>query len=103
MIWHSMINLVERREFRRSIVTAIWLSAVFLAMGLIGSAYAAFEGPAPTPTPTPTPVPVGGEVVGVDVISVFLSSYWLLILILAIPLAFALYKKRSAIPKWLLR
>jgi len=93
-----MINLAERKKFSRSVVTTILLLAVFLAMGLIGSAHAAAA-----PTPTPTTNPVGGEVVGVDVISVFLSNYWLLIVILVIPLAFALYKKRSAIPRWFMR
>jgi hypothetical protein len=56
-----------------------------------------------TPTPTPTAFPVGGEVVGIDTLSVFLSTYWPLIVALMIPLAFAFYKKRSAIPKWFVR
>jgi len=56
-----------------------------------------------SPTATPTSFPVGGEIVGVDTVSVFLSTYWLLIVILLIPHGFALYKKRSAIPKWFLR
>lgn len=94
-----MINLVERKKFSRTVVTTISLLTVILAMGLIGSAHATVE---PTPTPTPTPIPVGGEVVGTDVISVFLSNYWLLIVILLVPLAFALYKKRNAIPKWVM-
>ncbi|MFB3890335.1 MAG: hypothetical protein ACE14S_12675 [Candidatus Bathyarchaeia archaeon] len=51
----------------------------------------------------PTSPPVGGEIVGVDVVSVFISKYWLLMLLLLIPLAYALYKKRSALPKWFLR
>ena len=55
------------------------------------------------PTPTPTPLPVGGEIVGIDTLSVFLSKYWILILLLLIPVAFALYKKRVALPKWFLR
>jgi len=41
--------------------------------------------------------PVGGEMVPVDKISVFLSSSWLLImLILILPVAFILYRKRDA-------
>jgi hypothetical protein len=62
--------------------------------------------PGPTQSgaaPTPTSYPVGGEIVGIDTLSVFLSRYWPLMLILLIPVAFALYKKRSAIPKWFLR
>lgn len=40
--------------------------------------------------------PVGGEMVPVDKISVFLSSSWLLILlILILPVAFILYRKRD--------
>ncbi len=40
--------------------------------------------------------PVGGEMVPVDKISVFLSSSWLLILlILVLPVAFILYRKRD--------
>ncbi len=53
--------------------------------------------------PTPTPFPVGGEVVGINTVSVFLSTYWPLIIMLLIPLGFALYKKRYAMPKWFLR
>ncbi len=50
-----------------------------------------------------TPHPVGGELVGIDVVSVFLSRYWPLLLLLLIPFALALYSKRNAIPNWLLR
>jgi hypothetical protein len=50
-----------------------------------------------------TPPPVGGEMVDINTVSVFLSRYWLLIIILLIPLTYVLYKKRSAIPKWFLR
>lgn len=46
---------------------------------------------------------VGGEMVDINVVAVFLSRYWLLILILLIPLAVVLYKKRSVIPKWFLQ
>lgn len=59
--------------------------------------------PSPSPSPLPTSYPVGGEIVGIDSLSVFLSKYWLLILLLLIPVAFALYKNRSALPKWFQR
>ena len=40
--------------------------------------------------------PVGGEMVPVDKLSVFLSSSWILILlILILPVAFILYRKRD--------
>jgi hypothetical protein len=43
------------------------------------------------------PEPVGGEMVPVDKLSVFLSSSWILILLILIaPIAFILYKKRDA-------
>ncbi len=43
-----------------------------------------------------TSSPIGGEMVPVDKISVFLSSSWLLILlILILPIAFILYRKRD--------
>lgn len=90
-----MIKLVIGKEIRRRVVAAFSLLVVVLAMGLIGSAQATQV--------TPTPFPVGGEVVGIDTISVFLSTYWPLIALLLIPLAFALYKKRSAMPKWVMR
>jgi len=54
-------------------------------------------------SPSPTPNPVGGEIVGIDALSVFLSKYWLLLLLLLIPVAFVLYKKRFALPKWFMR
>ncbi len=47
--------------------------------------------------------PVGGEVTGINAISVFLSTYWPLIVILLIPIGLFLYKKRSAIPQWFIR
>lgn len=53
--------------------------------------------PSPTPSPTPNPTPVGGQIVPIDKFSVFLSQYGLLLLILLIPLAFVLYKKRSMV------
>lgn len=41
--------------------------------------------------------PVGGEMVPVDKLSVFLSSSWILILLILIaPIAFILYRKRDA-------
>ncbi|OGD53365.1 hypothetical protein A3K80_05240 [Candidatus Bathyarchaeota archaeon RBG_13_38_9] len=43
------------------------------------------------------PEPVGGEIVPVDKLSIFLSSSWILILLILItPIAFILYKKRDA-------
>jgi hypothetical protein len=56
-----------------------------------------------SPSPLPTAYPVGGETVGIDTLSVFLSKYWLLLLLLLIPVAFALYKNRSVLSKWFLR
>ncbi len=55
-----------------------------------------------SPPPT-SPPPVGGEIIDINTLAVVLSRYWLLILILLIPLAFVFYKKRAAIPKWFLR
>ncbi len=54
-------------------------------------------------SPPPTPPTVGGEIIDINMLSVLLSRYWLLILVLLIPLAFVFYKKRAAIPKWFLR
>ncbi|MGB6679756.1 MAG: hypothetical protein WBF08_00350 [Candidatus Bathyarchaeia archaeon] len=46
--------------------------------------------------------PVGGEMVPVDKLSVFLSSSWILILlILILPVAFILYRKRDVTLKFL--
>jgi hypothetical protein len=43
-----------------------------------------------------SPTPVGGEMVPVDKLSVFLSSSWILILlILVLPVLFILYRKRD--------
>ena len=40
--------------------------------------------------------PVGGEMIPVDKVSVFLSSSWILILLILIaPIAFILYRKRD--------
>lgn len=54
-------------------------------------------------TTSPPPGPVGGEVIPIDKISLFLSQYWFLIAILLLPVAYVLYKKRSMIPQWLMR
>jgi hypothetical protein len=46
--------------------------------------------------------PVGGEMLPVDKLSVFLSQYWLLILLLIVfPAALVLYKKRVVTLKFL--
>ena len=54
--------------------------------------------PGPTQSgidPTPHP-PVGGEMFAADKLSVFLSNYWLaVILLLLLPLAVLFYKKRE--------
>lgn len=52
-------------------------------------------------TPTPTPKPVGGTVVPVDKLLVFLSNFWPIILLLLLPAAFILYKKRNLVLKML--
>ena len=45
---------------------------------------------------------VGGEIIPVDKISVFLSSSWILILLmLALPVAYILYRKRDVTLKFL--
>ena len=38
-------------------------------------------------------ISVGGEVISIDKLSLFLSQNWLLILLLLLPLGFLLYKK----------
>jgi hypothetical protein len=50
-----------------------------------------------TPPVTPVqPQPVGGVMLPVDKLSVFLSNYWMLvILVLLLPLAVLFYKKRE--------
>ncbi|MCW4043390.1 MAG: hypothetical protein NWE90_06670 [Candidatus Bathyarchaeota archaeon] len=54
------------------------------------------------PTPSPSPTPVGGEMLPVDKLSVFFSSSWILILlILILPVAFILYRKRDVTLKLL--
>ena len=48
-----------------------------------------------TQPPPPQP-PVGGEMFAVDKLSVFMSNYWLaVILLLLLPLAVLFYKKRE--------
>ncbi|HUW47653.1 MAG TPA: hypothetical protein VMW36_02785 [Patescibacteria group bacterium] len=41
--------------------------------------------------------PVGGELVPMDKLSLFFSQYGLLLLLLLIPLAYVLYKKRGTV------
>ena len=41
---------------------------------------------------------VGGEVFSIDKLSVFLSQYWLLLLLILIPFSYVIYKKRKSIP-----
>ena len=49
------------------------------------------NGPLPPPS-----APVGGEMLGIDKLSVFLSNYWLLVvLLLLVPLTLLIYKKRN--------
>lgn len=46
--------------------------------------------------------PVGGEMVPIDKLSVFLSSSWILVLlILMLPIVFILYRKRDMTMKFL--
>jgi hypothetical protein len=52
-------------------------------------------------TSRPPPTPVGGEMLPVDKLGVFLSQYWLLIIILMVPLMLLLYVKRNAALKLL--
>jgi hypothetical protein len=41
---------------------------------------------------------VGGQAVPVDKLSIFLSNFWLIIMLIAIvPIAFVLYRNRSAL------
>lgn len=47
--------------------------------------------------PSPSPNPVGGHLAPIDQVSVFLSQYGILLLLLVIPLAFILYRKRSVV------
>jgi len=53
-------------------------------------------GPTQSGGAPPPSVPVGGEMLGIDKLSVFLSNYWILvILVLLLPAALVLYKKRE--------
>jgi len=55
------------------------------------------SGVAPSPPP---PTPVGGELIPIDKLSVFLSNFWLLIvLILLLPAMVLFYKKRNSVLK----
>jgi len=50
----------------------------------------------PTESGLPPRTPVAGELVPIDKLSVFLSSSWILILlILVLPIAYVLYRKRD--------
>ena len=54
------------------------------------------SGPAESGSDASPPAPVGGEMIPIDKLSVFLSSSWVLILlILIVPIAFILYRKRD--------
>jgi hypothetical protein len=60
------------------------------------------SGPTKSGEPASPPAPVGGEMLPIDKISVFLSSSWLLILlILILPVAFILYRKRDVTLRFL--
>ena len=53
-------------------------------------------GPTQSRTMAQPPPPVGGEMFAVDKLSVFMSNYWLaVILLLLLPLAVLFYKKRE--------
>lgn len=41
---------------------------------------------------------VGGEILSIDKLSVFISQYWLLLLLILIPFSYVLYKKRHRLP-----
>ncbi|MCP8305172.1 MAG: hypothetical protein H3Z50_06895 [archaeon] len=49
------------------------------------------------------PGPVGGELVPTDILPAFLSQYWILIILLFLPLGFLLYKRRNILFPWILR
>ncbi|MEM2875786.1 MAG: hypothetical protein QXL67_02400 [Candidatus Bathyarchaeia archaeon] len=55
------------------------------------------------PTQSGVTQPRGGEIVDGNVLLTLLSQYLLLIVILLIPLALAIYKKRILLPKWFTR
>ena len=50
-----------------------------------------------------TPAPVADQPVGGELLPAFLSQYWLLIVLVLIPLALLFYKKRSSLFPRLLR
>ena len=59
----------------------------------------------PTESGNGSPPPreiVGGEIFSVDALSVFLSQYWLL-LVLLIPFGFLLYKKRGFLSRLIIK
>jgi uncharacterized repeat protein (TIGR01451 family) len=47
--------------------------------------------------------PVGGEIIPIEKLSIFLSQYWILILLLLLPFSFVLYKKRDMVIRLHLR
>ncbi|MCP8312325.1 MAG: hypothetical protein L6M37_05180 [Candidatus Methylarchaceae archaeon HK02M1] len=56
--------------------------------------------------PIPEPevgLPVGGELVPTDILPAFLSQYWLLMILLLLPLGFLFYKKRNVVLPWILK
>ncbi|OGD54140.1 hypothetical protein A3K80_02240 [Candidatus Bathyarchaeota archaeon RBG_13_38_9] len=60
------------------------------------------SGPTQSGEPASPPAPVGGEMFPIDKLSVFLSSSWILILlILIVPVAFILYRKRDVTLRFL--
>ena len=63
------------------------------------SALSVKSGPTESGGIAPTPRPVGGTVVPVDKLLVFLFNFWPIILLLLLPAAFILYKKRGFVLK----
>ncbi len=64
--------------------------------GLIIKSGPTESGELPPPTTPPPSYPVGGEMLPVDKLSVFLSNFWfILILLLFLPLALIFYKRRN--------
>ena len=61
--------------------------------------------PGPTESGTVRPLHdvVGGELLPVDKLSLFLSQYWILIVLMAVPLGFLLLKRRSMFMRLLLK
>lgn len=63
--------------------------------------------PGPTesgvPSPSPSPPPVGGEILPVDKLSVFILQYWPIIVLMLLPFGLLLYKKRDILMRLLFR